>query len=136
MRFVLGLLMLLAVSPAWAQSAEDASSIRSVISQQIEAFQHDDGAKAFSFAAPNIQGMFGTEQNFMAMVARGYQPVYRPRDVQFGTLADVDGTPTQRVDLIGPDGMAYTALYSMEKEADGSWKIAGCQILHSDKVGV
>jgi ketosteroid isomerase-like protein len=136
MRVLLVLWLLVCAGQARAQSGPDQGSIQAVISHQIEAFRRDDGAAAFSFAAPNIREMFQTEANFMGMVARGYQPVYRPRDVQFGELANVDGVPTQTVELIGPDGLAYTALYSMEKEPDGSWKIAGCQILRRERVGV
>jgi len=134
MRFVLLMLMVLAAPSAWAQSTADSAAIRSVIGQQIEAFRKDDATTAFSFAAPNIREIFQTESLFMRMVARGYQPVYRPRDVQFGELAEVEGVPTQTVELIGPDGAAYTALYSMERQPDGSWKIAGCQIVVSQKL--
>jgi hypothetical protein len=38
------------------------------------------------------------------------------------------------VDLIGPDGEAATALYAMEQEPDGSWRIAGCMLLHSEQL--
>ncbi len=135
MSVLLVLWLLVCAGPVWAQSAPDQVAIEAVISHQIEAFRRDDGVTAFSFAAPNIHAMFQTEANFMAMVARGYQPVYRPRDMQFGELTDVDGVPTQKVELIGPDGLAYTALYSMEKQPDGSWKIAGCEIVRSARVG-
>ena len=82
-----------------------------------------------------IQGMFGSPGNFLAMVQRGYRPVYRPRSVDFTTLADGNGEIVQLVELIGPDGLAYTARYTMEHEADGSWRISGCQLLESRRLG-
>src|SRR5260221_652613 len=99
-RFITGGAQAAAPSPAGA----DQSAIRGVISDQIEAFRHDDGTAAFGFAAPNIQAMFGTVDNFMGMVRRGYPPVYRPKQVTFGALAEEDGRLVQIVHLVGPDG--------------------------------
>jgi hypothetical protein len=115
-----------AVSPA------DRTAIQSVIAAQIEAFRHDDGAAAFGFAAPNIQSRFGTPENFLGMVRQGYQPVYRPRSYGFGAITTEDGVLVQRVPLIGPDGEAELALYDMEREPDGTWRIAGCMLVHSE----
>ena len=135
MRVVLVLLMLLGVSPAWAQAPGEAAAIESVIGDQIEAFRRDDGVRAFGLASPMIQGMFQTPETFMAMVAHGYPPVFRPREVRYGALVTVDGVLTQQVHLIGPDGRAYLALYAMEKQADGSWKINGCELTEDESVG-
>ncbi len=41
----------------------------------------------------------------------------------------------QMVELTGPDGLAYTARYTMEHEADGSWRISGCHLLESRRLG-
>lgn len=135
MRFVFVLLMLLAPLAARAQTPADRSAIQSAIGGQLEAFRHDDGEAAFGFASPMIRGMFGSSGNFMAMVAHGYPPVYRPRDVQFADLVTIDGQLTQKVELIGPDGRAYLALYAMEQQPDGTWKINGCQLTESASVG-
>ena len=117
-------------------SGPDAASIRSVITRQIEAFQHDDAAGAWHFASPGIQTQFQTADTFMDMVRRGYPPVYHPRSVDFAALGDVDGAIVQNVELIGPDGLAYTAKYTMEKQPDGTWLISGCQLLQSRRLGV
>ncbi len=137
MRMILGLalgLMLALTNPlasARADGAADLSgseltSIRSVIEQQLQAFQTDDGASAFAFASPDIQRMFQSPDRFMAMVRQGYRPVYRPREVQFLDVIDLGGVPTQRVLVVGPDGVVVTAYYAMERQPDGSWKIDGC----------
>lgn len=111
---------------AEAPAGDQAEMIRSVIEQQLEAFQVDDGDRAFAFASPNIKRMFQTPERFMAMVRQGYQPVYRPQEVRFLDVIDVQGTPTQRVLLIGPDGKVVVAYYGMEQQPDGGWKISGC----------
>ena len=60
--FLSFLLSVLAL-PALAQG--DASrGIEATINRQIEAFQVDDFATAFTFASPSIQGMFGTSFEF------------------------------------------------------------------------
>ena len=116
-------------------SPSDAAAIRSVISGQIDAFRQDDAAGAFAFASPSIQGLFGTPAGFLAMVQHSYLPVYRPGSVDFTALRTDDGSTVQDVEVIGPDGLAYTARYTMEKEADGSWRIDGCQLLESHRLG-
>ena len=83
-----------------------------------------------SYAAPLVQQIFQTPENFMMMVKKGYQPVYRNSARTFGEVfQDRLGRPAMRVVLTGADGKRYEALYAMEKQEDGSWKIAGCVIL-------
>lgn len=117
-------------------SAGDQAAIRSVITSQIDAFRRDDADGAFRLAAPAIQGMFGTPDTFIDMVRRSYAAVYRPKSFDFAALAQEDGTISQYVELIGPDGAAYSARYLMEREADGSWRISGCEIAQSKRLGV
>ena len=137
MRVLLALLAcILAHAIALAQpSPADEAAIHSVIAGQIDAFRHDDAGAAFGFAAPAIQGLFGTPDKFLGMVRHGYPAVYRPRSVDFTSLAEEDGAIVQHVELIGPDGLAYTARYTMEREADGSWRISACELLESRRLG-
>ncbi|MCC6470520.1 MAG: DUF4864 domain-containing protein [Alphaproteobacteria bacterium] len=107
----------------------DRAAIRQVIESQLQAFQRDDGSSAFSFAAPGIQSMFQTPDNFMTMVRTGYQPVYRPRAVTFKDIISFNGAPAQRVIVIGPDGVPVIAVYPMKQMEDGTWRIDGCYIL-------
>jgi hypothetical protein len=109
-------------------SAADRGAIRAVISDQLAAFQRDDGDAAFALASPNIRAQFGSVGNFMDMVRTGYQPVYRPREVAFGDIVTINGRIVQSVLLVGPDGVPVTALYTMEQQPDGSWRIAGCAL--------
>jgi hypothetical protein len=119
------------MSPALADSVDqlsnaDRTAIRQAIEGQIAAFQADDAALAFSFATPSIQDRFGDASQFVAMVKRGYRPVYRPRQVEFSDLLDVRGKPAQRLVVVGPDNEVFNAYYLMERQPDGSWRINGC----------
>ena len=104
----------------------DRAAIRSVIQRQLQAFQADDAAAAFEFASPEIREKFGTAENFLRMVKLAYVAVYRPRSVMFENLVTVKGIPTQEVFLLGPDGNLVKALYLMELQPNGTWKISGC----------
>lgn len=107
-------------------SNADRTAIRDVIQAQIAAFQADDDALAFSFATPSIQHRFGNASSFIAMVKRGYLPVYRPQHVEFSELLDVQGKLAQRVVLIGPNNGVFSAYYLMERQPGGDWRISGC----------
>ena len=115
--------------------AQDRDAIQQVIQQQMAAFRHDDGPAAFAFASPGIRAQFGNPDTFMDMVRRGYQPVYRPRSTTFGALAEEDGQLIQHVQVVGPDGVNQEALYFMEHESDGSWRISGCVLVKPADVG-
>lgn len=135
MRIVLALVIGLIAGAAQAQTADDRAAIQTVIAQQLEAFRHDDAGAAFAQASPMIQQMFGTPENFITMVQRGYPPVYRPRQSAFGPLVNENDQLIQKVEIVGPDGVNYLALYAMEKQPDGTWKINGCQLNASESVG-
>ena len=73
--------------------------------------------------------------SFMRMVQTGYRPVYRPREVEFQGIEpgeDGDGL-VQHVLLIGPDGQPVEALYLMQRQPDGSWRINGCILTESNQ---
>ena len=129
-RLLTALLLLLSVASARAQelSTADQTAIAGVIQDQIAAFHVDDAARAFAYASPAIQGKFGTPEEFLEMVRTGYLPVYRAKDVTFRDLAVENGVPVQAVEIRGPDGEGVLALYFMERQKDGSWKINGCLI--------
>ena len=99
-------------APARAESAvvsaADQAAIRGVITSQLDAFRHDNGAAAFALASPAIQGLFGTPERFMAIVQQSYQPVYRPREVDFRDVVSFEGHPTQRVVVVGPTACRWS----------------------------
>jgi hypothetical protein len=130
----------LAAFPAFAQddtalSSADRAGVEQTILGQIDAFRHDDAPGAFAFASPGTQQRFGDPGVFLDMVRNAYQPVYNPHGIDFTKLSTRNGAIVQSVELIGPDGAAYTALYTMEREADGSWRIIACMLVPSQRVG-
>lgn len=121
--------------PAYPQpSAADARAIRTVIEAQLDAFRRDDAQAAFSHAAPAVRKAFRTAERFIDMVKDGYAILYRPATVHFLPPAIIGGETIQAVRVIGPDGEVKVALYSMEKQPDGSWKIRACDLAPSTAV--
>lgn len=116
------------VSPPSAK-ADDTADIRAIIEGQLLAFRADDAEKAYSFAAPIIKEIFPTQDSFIEMVRKGYPQVYRSKSFEFGTLDDTDYGLAQFVSITDEAGQKWTALYTVEKQKDGSWKISGCRIL-------
>ncbi len=111
-------------------SSQDKSAVQQVISGQLEAFKVENGPLAFSFAAPVITGAFKTPENFIAMVKRGYAPVYNNQKYTFGSAAvDSLGRQIQHVTIVAADGKRYEAVYALQKQPDETWKIAGCTLV-------
>src|SRR5436190_671581 len=104
---------------------DDANAIRGVILSQMEAFVADDAERAFTFASPPIQTMFGTPEVFMDMVRLYYAAVYRPRGVRFGEAVRHGWGVDQVVALLLPEGDEVTARYQLALY-DGRWRIDGC----------
>lgn len=109
-------------------AADDARGLRSVIEAQLAAFQADNAEQAFSYASPSIREMFGTAEHFLAMVRGSYPAVYRPKSVAFFVPEAVGGEVMQRVRLTDQSGAAWLAHYSMQRQADRSWRINGCVV--------
>lgn len=114
--------------------ADDSSDIQSTISAQLQAFRVEDGAAAYSYAAPNIKTYFPSADIFMSMVKQGYAPVYKSSSATFGALKPEGSGFRQEVFLSDMDGQSWIASYTLERQADGSMKITGCQIRKGDDV--
>ena len=117
--------------PAAAQEAP----IQETIQNQIDAFRADDFARAFTYASPTIQGMFGTPENFGAMVQNGYPMVHRPAEVEMQELREVAGNLWQRVRIVDQAGRAHLLDYMMVETAEG-WQINAVQLLPAPDIGV
>jgi len=110
--------------------SSDASAIRAVIEAQLDAFKADDAPRAFSYAAPGIQALFGTPAKFLAMVQNEYPVVYRPASVAFLSAQEIDGQVSQVVQMTDTAGALWMAVYTLERQKDGAWRISGCALFH------
>jgi hypothetical protein len=118
--------LLCLAAPAYA---DDVTAAQAVIRAQEQAFSRDDATSAYSFAAPAIREIFPEANVFMTMVQRAYAPVYRHKSFEFGEARAAGGQIAQRVHIIDADGRPWEALYTLERQGDGSFKIIGCVLL-------
>lgn len=117
------------VYSASAQNTE----VEATIDSQIEAFLADDFGRAFTFASPNIQRMFRTPENFGAMVRRGYPMVWRPAEVRYLELRQINGALWQKVQITDAEGRVHLLDYQMI-ELNSEWKINAVQYLRQPEV--
>jgi len=125
---VLLVVLSIACTPISAR-ADDVTTAQGVIRAQEQAFGHDDAAAAYSYAAPAVKQIFPAPDIFMSMVQNGYAPVYRHKSFEFGDSKIEGSSVAQRVHIIDANGEAWEALYTLEQQADGSYKITGCSLL-------
>ncbi|WP_336486103.1 DUF4864 domain-containing protein [Methylobacterium nigriterrae] len=130
MRAVLALLALAcAALPAGALDDPARAAARAAITRQVEALGRDDAAAAYAMAAPSIQALFPTPDVFIGMVRSSYAPVYRHRSFVFGEARDSgESGVSQEVAIQDDYGVDWAAAYSLERGADGEWRITGCRL--------
>ncbi len=139
MRRLFALLIALALTAlphtAAAQATVEQPSppIQTTIQSQIDAMAAGDFTAAFSHAAPNIKGMFGTADRFEMMVRQGYPMVVAPRDVRMLELRNVAGNLWQRVLMVDQNGATHLLDYMMVETPEG-WQIGAVQLLPSQGV--
>lgn len=122
-----------AAEPATATTMRetDWAAVRKVIADQRGALKAGDAVKAFGYASPGIRGQFGDAEHFIAMVRTAYAALLTARYVEFLEGAVIDGAIIQPLRLIDRDNTVRVALYTMERQGNGTWRISGCQIAPS-----
>lgn len=132
MRSLLFLIAILIGLASPVRAVDDIAAAQKIISSQADALARDDAVTAYGFAAPGIQGMFTDPASFMNMVRNAYASVYRHRSFEITESNMSGGTIEQKVRIVDVDGVPWDALYTLERQPDGSLKISGCMLL---KVG-
>ena len=105
-------------------------SIRDVIRQQIEAFKRNEISAAFDLATPEIQDQFQTSDIFFQMVIKNYAVILTHKTWNFGNLTKIRNEEyIQTVNFYEKDGRVVKALYVMEQQPEGTWRIGGCKLI-------
>ena len=120
---------------ALAQGAEDRTAIEAVIAGQLEDFVARDVPGAWEDASPMIQGLFGTPENFGAMVRNGYPMVWDNAEARFLELREEAGALRQKVVVEDLEGRLWVLDYEMIELPDG-WKINGVMVLPAPDLAV
>jgi hypothetical protein len=123
------LLLTLLLGLSFPARADDVTAAQKIIRAQEQAFARDDAPAAYSYASPALQEVFQRPEIFMMMVQQAYPPVYRHKSFEFGEAKAANGQIAQRVHIVDDNGEAWEALYTLEQQADGSFRITGCSLL-------
>ncbi len=107
---------------------QDRDGIATVITDQLDAFEARDLSRAFDFASPSIQSLFGSDANFGHMVQYGYPMVWDHSEARFLGLTQLGTRWVQRVMLTDADGSIYLLDYYMIETADG-WRVDGVDMV-------
>lgn len=123
-------ILLASLASARADEIDKATQdqLQKVITDQLDAFAHEDADRAESFAAPGIKQHFPDAKDFVAMVHQAYAPLFQPRSTHFDKTGSTALGPIQAVTIVDRDGQAWTALYTFE-EVEGQWRINGCVLV-------
>ena len=107
------------------------SSIKRIIGDQLAALRNGDATRAFSYASTGIRDQFDDATTFLLMVQQRYGVLLTARYTEFLDGAVIDGHTIQPLRLVMNDDTVLVALYEMQRDEGGGWRIAGCVIAPS-----
>lgn len=116
-----------------AASAAELRAMQAVVQAQLDAFKAGDAARAYGFASPAIQQQFGSAERFMAMVLQAYPMLIAPRSLAWRLPEPAPGGAVLPLQLRDAQGRAWLATYQLQRQPDGSWRIAGCIVAPDDQ---
>jgi hypothetical protein len=106
----------------------DAQKVRAVVEAQLQAFADDDADRAFEANTPGVREAFGSAGHFLALVRGGYPMILHPASVSFMRPELREKAVVQLAEIVDEQGKSWLALFSLEQQPDGSWRIAGCLV--------
>lgn len=129
MRARIMLIAFLIITPFTALADDDVAAAQGIIRSQVEALVRKDGAAAYTFPSPALQQMFREPDIFIAMVEKNYAPIQRHKRFEFAEAQLSDGKVAQKVQIVDTEGDPWVALYTLERQPDGTMKITGCTLV-------
>ena len=114
----------------------EVESIQRAVRLQLHAFSQDDAVRAFELATPSIRSQMGSPENFLRIIKEEFSPIYRNLMVIFSRPEVMGDSTIQIVRLTDSHSRVWLAIYSMERDTAGAWKIDGCQLIETSSVSV
>ena len=113
-------------------SESDKAMIRQLIEKQLQAFQQQDEAMAFSLTSPTIQQKFD-RQSFMSKVKGKYSAMIQPRSIMFRGFTLVNNFPALVSTVMDRDGDLAQGIFIVQHQQDYSWRIHGYELVPIDE---
>ena len=115
---------------------EDRAAIIAVVQLQLEAVADDNADAAFALATADTRNRLRNSNTFLQIIKQQFAPIYRHQRAIFSSPEVIDGRMVQVVRLTDSDSSVWLAIYQMQREPDGNWKIAGCRLIETTTVSV
>ncbi|HKP65857.1 MAG TPA: DUF4864 domain-containing protein [Casimicrobiaceae bacterium] len=109
----------------------DWPAIQRIIDEQLAALRRGDATRAFAYASTGIRDQFDDATTFLSMVRQRYGVLLTARYTEFLEGAVIDGHTLQPLRLVMNDDTVLVAIYEMQRDERGGWRIAGCFIAPS-----
>lgn len=131
-------------APGWIDSAAvidgvsnaDAMAIQAAVRSQIDALSDNDAVGAFQFTTLDRRTEIGSPDKFLSLIKKHYQPLYQHQLVLYSRPEVVNGETFQAVRLTDRNGHVWLAVFRMEPEPGGLWKIDSCYLLETKKISI
>lgn len=117
-------------------SQEDQLAIKAVVASQLEALAADNADAAFALATADTRSRLRNSDTFLQIIKQQFTPIYRHQRALFSAPEVIAGRMVQIVRLTDSESSVWLAIYQMQKESDGQWKIAGCRLIETTTVSV
>ncbi|MCP1169344.1 DUF4864 domain-containing protein [Limimaricola litoreus] len=124
-----------ALAGAAAAQEREGPAIAAVIDDQLADFTARDLDGAFDHASRTIRRIFGSAENFGAMVEQGYPMVWDNTGARYLALREQGDVWWQRVLLRDARGVPHLLEYKMIETPQG-WRIDGVSLVAGPDVGV
>jgi hypothetical protein len=131
--FVVGFALI--TPAAFAHEAPPAEA-RSVVADQLSAFERDDAADAFRLTAPQVRDKFSSPADFIDAIKTNYGPIYRHRSVDFGPAAREGDKIGMVVTIVAEDNEVWSALFVLSKQGDGQWRTSAYMLAKAPQSSV
>ncbi len=131
--FVVGFALVTPTTFAGEPAPPDA---RSVVAEQLDAFERDDATTAWSLAAPEMREKFGSASEFIGMVRSRYGPIYSHRSFDFGLSARKGDEIGMLVTIVDDNNEVWSALFLLSKQRGGEWRTANCLLTKAPQTSI
>lgn len=114
----------------------DVLQIRRLVRDQLAAFRAGDSGVAFDMCTDTIRETFGSAVELMSTISSNYPALVAPRQVHFGEFVITPDGLAVLLFLVGTDLVTREALYLVQQDERGCWRVNGCMMTDEEQAAV
>ena len=109
-------------------SESELERIRGSVREQIQAMSTRDAAGAYALLTPLIKDYYKDSNAFLNVLTTQLKPLSNAKTFAFSDIVREDTDALQSVTITDAQGREWNAQFRLQRQGDGSWGIAGCQV--------